>query len=131
MQIRARTRMPARCSAFGIVKSKKWVRGLDIMFYGRESISLRVALQARPTPFLCSGGTMRSSRRHLLLLSFAALPGVLVRFQDPVMQDPTRGRRRPDGSEDASNNPNSPNLPPPTNNALPQHPQQTIKKNFQ
>src|SRR4030088_2115062 len=38
--------MPARCSALGIVKSKKWVKGLDIMFYGRESISLRVARQA-------------------------------------------------------------------------------------
>src|SRR5467141_1079895 len=52
MQIRARTRMPARCRALGIVKSKNWVKGLDIMFYGRESISLGVARQARRRDFL-------------------------------------------------------------------------------
>jgi hypothetical protein len=74
---------------------------------------------------------MQSSRRHLLLLSFAAVPGVLVRFQDPAVQDVTRGRRRPDGSENASNNPNSPNLPASTNKALLEERQKSIKKDVQ
>ena len=74
---------------------------------------------------------MLSSRRHLLLLSFAALPGVLVRFQDPTVQDTMRGRRRPDGSEDSSNNPNSPNLPAASNKALLEERQKNIKRDVQ
>jgi hypothetical protein len=74
---------------------------------------------------------MQSSRRHLLLLSFAAVPGVLVRFQDSAAQDNTHGRRRPDGSEDASNNPNSANLPAATNKALLEERQKSIKRDVQ
>jgi hypothetical protein len=74
---------------------------------------------------------MLPSRRHLLLLSFAALPGVLVRFQAPTIQDPTRGRRRPDGSEDPSNNPNSPALPAASNKALLEERQKNIKRDVQ
>jgi hypothetical protein len=74
---------------------------------------------------------MQSSRRHLLLLSFAAVPGVLVRSQDPAVQDTTPGRRRPDGSEDASNNPNSPKLPAASNKALLEERQKSIKRDVQ
>ena len=74
---------------------------------------------------------MRSSRRNLLFLSFAAFPGVLLRFQDPTVQDITRGRRRPDGSEDSSNNPNSPALPAASNKALLEERQKNIKRDVQ
>ena len=53
---------------------------------------------------------MPSSRRRLLLMSFVVLPGIIAHAQDFPSQDRTRGgRRRPDGSEDPSNNPNSTN----------------------
>ena len=56
---------------------------------------------------------MQSSRRDLLLMSFAAAPVVLLRFQDPS-QDGARGRRRPEVPDDSSNDAN---LPKPPNNS--------------
>jgi len=44
-------------------------------------------------------------------MSFAAVPGALARLQDSPAQDNARGRRRPDGTDDASNGPNSANFP--------------------
>src|ERR1700730_3532649 len=77
------------------------------------------------------GGTMASSRRHLFLMSFAAVPGVLLRFQDPASQDSARGRRRPDGSDDAANNPNSANFPAASSKAILEQRQKNIKKDVE
>ena len=76
---------------------------------------------------------MQSSRRSLLLVCFAAVPAVLVRFQDSRAQDTSRGRRRrPDGSEDdASNNPNSANLPANSSKAMLEERQKNIKKDVE
>jgi hypothetical protein len=74
---------------------------------------------------------MASSRRHLLLMSFAAVPGVLLRFQDPASQDSARGRRRPDGSDDAANNPNSANFPAASSKAMLEQRQKNIKKDVE
>jgi hypothetical protein len=74
---------------------------------------------------------MQSSRRHLLLMSFAAVPGVLVRFQAPP-QDTSRGsRRRPDGSDDASNGANSANFPANASKAMLEERQKSIKKDVE
>jgi hypothetical protein len=65
-------------------------------------------------------------------MSFAAVPGVLVRFQDAPAQDTSRdGRRRPDGSDDASNNPSSPNFPPKSSKAMLEERQKSIKKDVE
>ena len=70
---------------------------------------------------------MPSSRRRLLLMSLLLLPGMLARAQDFPTQD-KRGRRRPDGSEDPSTNPNSANLPGASSKALLEERQKSIKK---
>jgi len=73
---------------------------------------------------------MQSSRRRLLLMSFAAVPAVLVRLQDFPAQDPNpRGRRRPDGSDDASNS--SANLPAASSKAILEERQKNIKKDVE
>jgi hypothetical protein len=74
---------------------------------------------------------MQSSRRRLLLMSFALAPAVLVRFQDSPMQDSARGRRRPDGSEDASNGANTANLSAAANKAMLEERQKSIKKDVE
>jgi hypothetical protein len=63
-------------------------------------------------------------------MSFAAVPGVLVRLQDPVPQDTSRGRRRPDGSDDATNS-NSTNFPASTSKAMLQEREKNIKKDVE
>lgn len=75
---------------------------------------------------------MHSSRRHLLLMSFAAVPGLLARFQDSSSQDTSRGgRRRADGSDDASNGPNGANFPPNSSKAMLEEHQKNIKKDVE
>lgn len=75
---------------------------------------------------------MQSSRRNLLLMSIAAVPGVLVRFQDSPAQDTSRGgRRRTDASDDASNNPNSAHLPANSSKAMLEERQKSIKKDVE
>jgi hypothetical protein len=74
---------------------------------------------------------MQFSKRRLLLMSFAAVPGVLVRFQDSAAQDNARGRRRPDGSDDASNNPNPGNLSAASSKAMLEERQKNIKKDVE
>ena len=73
---------------------------------------------------------MQSSRRSLLLMSFA-VPGALVRFQDSSVQDSSRGKRRPEGPDDASNNPNSANLPANSSKAMLEERQKNIKKDVE
>jgi hypothetical protein len=73
---------------------------------------------------------MLPSRRRLLWMSSAAALGWLVslagsRAQNPVTN--SSGRRRPDGSEDASGSPNSPPSPNATKAILEER-QKTIKK---
>ena len=64
-------------------------------------------------------------------MSFGAVPGALVRFQDSPAQDTSRGgRRRPDGSDDASN-PNSPNSPANISKAMLEERQKSIKKDVE
>jgi hypothetical protein len=63
-------------------------------------------------------------------MSCAVVPGFLLGFQDPV-QDPARGRRRPDGSEDNPNGPNSTNFPAPASKALLEERQKNIKKDVE
>jgi hypothetical protein len=74
---------------------------------------------------------MRSSRRHLLQMSFAVVPAVLLRRQGSPLQDNTRGRRRPDGPDDASNGANAPNFPPGANKAMLEERQKSIKKDVE
>jgi hypothetical protein len=74
------------------------------------------------------GGSMQSSRRHLLFMSFAVVPGVLMHLQDSGAQADSRGRRRPDGSDDASNNPNAANFPAASSKAMLEERQKNIKK---
>ncbi len=74
---------------------------------------------------------MQSSRRGWLLMSLAVVPGIFVRFQDSPMQDASRGRRRPDGSEDAANGPNAPTLPAATSKAMLEERQKNIKKDVE
>ncbi len=71
---------------------------------------------------------MQSSRRGLLLMSLAVVPGIFVRFQDSPMQDPSRGKRRPDGSDDASNGPNPATLSAASSKAMLEERQKNIKK---
>ena len=73
---------------------------------------------------------MQSSRRSLLLMSFA-VPGALVRFQDSSVQDSSRGKRRPESPDDASNNPNSANLPANSSKAMLEERQKSIKKDVE
>ena len=70
---------------------------------------------------------MQSSRRGVLLMSLAVLPGILARFQDPV-QDASRSKRRPDGADDASNGPNSATLPATSSKVMLEERQKNIKK---
>jgi hypothetical protein len=75
---------------------------------------------------------MQSSRRRLLLMSFAAVPGALVRFQDSSSQGTSRGsKRRPEGPEDVSNSPNSANFPPNSSKAMLEERQKSIKKDVE
>jgi len=73
------------------------------------------------------GGTMQSSRRDLLLMSFAAAPAVLLRFQDPL-QDSARGRRRREAPDDPSNDADSPKPHSSGSKALLEERQKNIKK---
>ena len=74
---------------------------------------------------------MQSSRRRLLIMSFAAVPGVLVRFQDSPVQGTARGsKRRPDGSDDASNGPNAATFPA-SSKAVLEERQKSIKKDVE
>lgn len=70
---------------------------------------------------------MLSTRRDLLLGSFAAAPAVLLRFQDPL-QDAGRGRRRPEVPDDSANDPNPPKPPGSSSKALLEERQKDIKK---
>jgi hypothetical protein len=73
---------------------------------------------------------MPPSRRCLLLMSFAVIPGLLLAAQDPLSQERSRaGRRRPDGSDDPGNN--SPNLPAASSKALLEERQKNIKKDVE
>jgi hypothetical protein len=75
---------------------------------------------------------MPSSRRRLLLMSVAVLPGIIAHAQDFPSQDRTRGgRRRPDGSEDPSSNPNSTNSSAAASKALLEERQKNIKKDVE
>ena len=75
---------------------------------------------------------MQSSRRRLLLMSFAAVPGVLMRFQDSPAPGTSRGsKRRPDGSDDALNGPNSASLPANSSKAILEERQKDIKKDVE
>lgn len=71
---------------------------------------------------------MQFSRRSLLLTSLAFVPPVFGRQQDSPAQDPSRSRRRPDGSDDASNGSNAANFPAAANKAILQERQKNIKK---
>jgi len=75
---------------------------------------------------------MPSTRRRLLLMSFVILPGIIAHAQDSPIQDRTRGgRRRPDGSEDPSNNPNSTNSSAAASKAILEERQKNIKKDVE
>jgi len=74
---------------------------------------------------------MQSSKRCLLLMSLAVVPGLMLRLQDPAAQDPARGRRRPDGSDDATNNTNSANFPAASTKAMLEERQKSIKKDVE
>jgi hypothetical protein len=73
---------------------------------------------------------MQSSRRGLLVMSLALVPGILVQFPDSPTQDTSRGKRRPDGSEDP-NNSNSPALPGASSKAILEERQKNIKKDVE
>jgi hypothetical protein len=65
-------------------------------------------------------------------MSFAAVPGAVVRFQDAPAQDTSRGgRRRPDGSDDASNGSSAANFPPNSSKAVLEERQKSIKKDVE
>jgi hypothetical protein len=64
-------------------------------------------------------------------MPFAAVPAVLMRFQDSPVQDTSRGRRRPDSSDDASNSPNSANFPANSSKAMLEERQKSIKKDVE
>lgn len=73
---------------------------------------------------------MPSSRRRLLLMSFAVMPGLLLPSQDPTGQERARpGRRRPDGSDDPAGN--SLNLPAASSKAMLEERQKNIKKDVE
>ncbi len=74
---------------------------------------------------------MLSSRRRLFLMALIALPGILARAQDFPNQDRPRGRRRPDGSEDPSSNPNSSTLSGASSKAMLEERQKNIKKDVE
>jgi sugar-specific transcriptional regulator TrmB len=74
---------------------------------------------------------MQSSRRNLLLMSFAAAPGVLMRLQDSGLQERTRGRPRADGPDDPTNNPNAANLPGSSPKVMLEERQKSIKKDVE
>ena len=76
---------------------------------------------------------MQPSRRRLLLMSFAFVPAILVRPQDPAQNpplDPARNRRRPDSPDDASNGTNA-NFPPPSSKSMLEERQKNIKRDVQ
>jgi hypothetical protein len=65
-------------------------------------------------------------------MSFAAVPGALVRLQDSLAQDTSRGsKRRPDGSDDASNGPNAANFPANGSKAMLEERQKNIRKDVE
>lgn len=71
---------------------------------------------------------MQPLRRQLVLMSIAAVPAALLLLQDPVVQSGGRGRRRTDGSEDPSNNPNAPIPAAGSSKAMLEERQKSIKK---
>src|SRR3977135_3064377 len=72
---------------------------------------------------------MPSSRRRLLLMSFAVVPGVLVPFQDSPMQEPPRGGRpRP---EDPANGSYGATFPPNASKTMLAERQKNIKKDVE
>jgi hypothetical protein len=76
---------------------------------------------------------MQSSKRRLLLMSFAFVPAILTRPQDPAQNpplDPARTKRRPDSPDDASNGANA-NFPPPSSKAMLEERQKSIKKDVE
>jgi hypothetical protein len=96
------------------------------MFYARESISLRVGRQAPRRCAFAREETMQVPRRRLFLMSCAALSGMVLRVQRGRGQDPVGGKRHPDGSDDASNNPTT--FPPGSSKAMLEERQKNIKK---
>jgi hypothetical protein len=74
---------------------------------------------------------MQSSRRGLLLMSFAFVPAVLARFQDSAAQRSTRGRRRPDNPDDTSNGDVAANFPAAANKAMLEEREKSIKKDVE
>ena len=75
---------------------------------------------------------MQSSRRGLLLMSFAVVPAVLAGFQDSPAQSGTRGRRRPDAPDDAPNGENAANFPAAAaNKAMLEEREKSIKKDVE
>jgi hypothetical protein len=63
-------------------------------------------------------------------MSAAAVPAALARWQDPVPES-TRGRRRTEVPEDASNDANSPKPPGSSSKALLEERQKNIKKDVE
>ena len=74
---------------------------------------------------------MRLPRRRLLVMSSAVLSGTLVGLQTSLGQEAPTTRRRPDGSDDATNNPNAPSFPAAGNKAVLEERQKNIKKDVQ
>ena len=74
---------------------------------------------------------MQSSRRRLLIMSFATLAGILVRFHGSAAQTESRGKRHPDGSDDASNNANSASFPAASSKAMLEERQKSLKKDVE
>jgi hypothetical protein len=64
-------------------------------------------------------------------MSFAAVPGVLVRLQDPVPPESSRSRRRPDGSGDPTNGSNPDGFPASASKAMLEERQKSIKKDVE
>src|ERR1700680_2048044 len=78
------------------------------------------------------GGSMQSSRRGLLRMSFAVVPAVFLRFQDSATQSSTRGKRRSSTPDDASNGENAANFPAgAANKAMLEERQKSIKKDVE
>ena len=76
---------------------------------------------------------MRGSRRRLLLLLSAAVPGLFLRARFATAQTPTPRARRPQPQADGTdaNDNNAPSFPPGTSKALLEQRQKDIKKNVE
>jgi hypothetical protein len=62
---------------------------------------------------------------------FSSSAELLLCMQDSAAQDNSRSGRRPDGSDDASNSPNSANLPASSSKAMLEERQKSIKKDVE